>query len=183
MSVSSEVSIGWTESAAEREDRVDVIRSAWAGGYAHIFTPSEIDGIFEGTLDGEGSWVSARARSAGTLGARRSGRLVALASLGLLHGGDAELAALYVRPDEQGRGLGTALWHRAIAEFRAAGCPRMQVWTLARSGARAFYEARGCRPFDEGTFTIGAHVEAVIGYTLDLALPSGSCDGASSPRR
>jgi GNAT superfamily N-acetyltransferase len=179
----SEVHIGWTESVAEREVRVDVISSAWRAAYGHIFSDAEISGLFDGRLDGQGSWVPARLAPAGTLAARRAGRLVGLASLGLLRGGDAELAALYVRPEEQGRGIGTALWSRALEEFRTAGCPRMEVWTLSRSDARGFYEARGCVPVKEGTFTVAAHVEAVVGYALDLRASPGSTSGESRPRR
>jgi GNAT superfamily N-acetyltransferase len=179
----SAVSIGWTESASEREARIEVIRSAWLAAYAHIFTRAEIDGIFDGDVEGEGSWVAARLAPAGTLGARRDGRLVGLASLGLLRGGDAELAAFYVRPDEQGRGVGMALWSRSIDEFRLRGCARMEVWTLARAPARRFYEARGCVEFGAGRFTVAGHVEAAVGYVLDISGSPSSTRGQSMPSR
>jgi GNAT superfamily N-acetyltransferase len=179
----SAVSIGWTEAASEREERVDVIRSAWRSAYAHIFSRAEIDGIFDGDLEGEGSWVAARLAPAGTLGARRQGRLIGLASLGLLRSGDAELAAFYVRPEEQGRGVGLALWSRAIDEFLGRGCTRMEVWTLARAGACRFYEARGCVAFGEGTFSAARHVEPAVGYALELPGSSSSPLGQSMPSR
>ncbi|HSP64999.1 MAG TPA: GNAT family N-acetyltransferase [Candidatus Deferrimicrobium sp.] len=165
----SEVAIGWSEAVGEREQRVAVVRSAWRSAYAHIFSRAEIDGIFDGTLEGEGSWVTARAAPAGTLAARRDGRIVGLAGLGLLHGGDGELAAFYVVPQEQGRGIGLALWERSLAELRLHGCARLEVWTLARAGARRFYEARGCRAFGEGSFVVAGHREPAIGYALDIS--------------
>jgi GNAT superfamily N-acetyltransferase len=179
----SAVSVGWTESESEREARVDVIRAAWRSAYSHIFTRAEIDGIFDGDLEGEGSWVAARLAPAGTLGARRDGRLIGLASLGLLRSGDAELAAFYVRPEDQGRGVGLGLWGRALDEFRVRGCTRMEVWTLARAGARHFYEARGCVAFGSGTFTAAGHVEPAVGYALDLSRSASSPRGQSMPRR
>lgn len=179
----SDVRIGWTAAAAEREARVDVIHSAWRSAYGHIFSASEVRGLFDGHLEGEGSWVPARLADAGTLGAWRGGRLVALASLGLLRNGDAELAALYVRPEEQGRGIGTALWQRALEEFRSAGCRLMEVWTLARSDARRFYEARGCVAVKQGSFTVGSHVETAVGYALELYASSASVAGQSMPIR
>ncbi|MBJ7594510.1 MAG: hypothetical protein JF886_06535, partial [Candidatus Dormibacteraeota bacterium] len=86
----SDVAIGWSEAAGEREDRVTVVRAAWRAAYAHIFSRAEIEGIFDGTLEGRGSWVDARLAPAGTLAARRGGRIIGLAGLGLLRGGDGE---------------------------------------------------------------------------------------------
>ncbi len=165
----SEVAIGWSEAVGEREERVEVVRAAWRSAYAHIFSRAEIDGIFDGTLEGQGSWVEARAAPAGTLAARRGGRIIGLAGLGLLRGGDGELAAFYVSPDHQGRGVGSALWERSLAELRLRSCPRMEVWTLARAGARRFYEARGCLAFAEGSFVVAGHREPAIGYALDIS--------------
>lgn len=48
---------------------------------------------------------------------------------------------LYVLPEAQGRGIGTALLGQAQAEE-----PELSLWTFQRNqGARAFYEARGFR--------------------------------------
>jgi GNAT superfamily N-acetyltransferase len=179
----SALSIGWTESASEREARVDVVRAAWQAAYSHIFSVAEIDGIFDGDVEGEGSWVASRLAPAGTLGARRDGGLIGLASLGLLRSGDAELAAFYVRPEEQGRGVGLALWSRAVDEFRLRGCARMEVWTLARAAARRFYEARGCVAFAEGSFAAAGHVEPAVGYALDFSASASSVRGQSMPNR
>ena len=165
----SAVSIGWSQGAWEREARVEVIRAAWHGAYSHIFSRAEIDGIFDGSLEGEGSWVAARVAPAGTLAARERGRVVGLASLGLLRGNDAELAAFYVRPDRQGRGVGLALWARVLEELALRGCRRMEVWTLARADARRFYEARGCALFGEGSFVVAGHREPALAY--ELAIP------------
>jgi GNAT superfamily N-acetyltransferase len=162
----SGISLGWTDSASEREARVDVIRSAWRAAYAHIFT--------HGDIEGEGSWVASRLAPAGTLAARRDGRLIGLASLGLLRNGDAELAAFYVRPEEQRRGVGLALWSLALDEFQLRGCTRMEVWTLARAGARQFYEARGCVAFGVGSFTAAGHVEPAVGYAVRISGSSSS---------
>lgn len=179
----SAVSIGWTEDGSERGERVDVIRAAWRAAYSHIFTRAEIDGIFTGDIDGEGSWVAARLAPAGTLGARRRGRLIGLASLGLLRSGDAELAAFYVRPEEQGRGVGLALWSRAIDEFSGRGCTRMEVWTLARARACRFYEARGCVVFAAGSFSAAGHVEPAVGYALQIPGSPSSPPAQSMPSR
>jgi GNAT superfamily N-acetyltransferase len=179
----SDVAIGWSEDDAEREARVALIHAAWRSAYSHIFTRAEIDGIFDGTVEGQGSWVGARVAAAGTLVARRGDRLIGLASLGLLVGRGAELAALYVLPEEQGHGVGLALWDRSVAEFAARRCGRMEVWTLARARACSFYEARGCVAFGEGSFTVGAHHERAVGYVLDISDAPFSTRVPSTPTR
>ncbi len=178
----SDIAIGWSEAIGERDARVETVRAAWRSAYAHIFSRAEIDGVFDGTLEGQGSWVGARVAPAGTLAARRGGRIIGLAGLGLLRGGDGELAALYVVPAEQGRGVGTALWERAVAELRARGCRRMEVWTLARAGARRFYEARGCVAFADGTFVLAGHRETAVGYALDISEPARARSDSTATR-
>jgi GNAT superfamily N-acetyltransferase len=179
----SEVTIGWSDGVAERETRVDLVRSAWRAAYANIFTRAEIDGIFDGRLVGQGSWVAARLAPAGTLAARLGGRIVGLAGLGLLRSGDGELAAFYVRPEHQGQGVGTALWERCIAELRGRGCARMEIWTLARATARRFYEARGCVAFGDGSFAVAGHREPAVGYALDISGAPTSTRAESTPTR
>jgi ribosomal protein S18 acetylase RimI-like enzyme len=127
--------------------------------------------------------VAARESAVGTLAARRGDRLVGLASLGLLAGGGAELAALYVAPAEQGRGIGMALWERSVAEFRKLNCVRMEVWTLARAPACHFYEARGCSAAGHGSFAVAGHREPAVGYALDLSSALFSSRSPSSPTR
>jgi GNAT superfamily N-acetyltransferase len=69
--------------------------------------------------------------------AESGGRLAGFAALE----GDV-LAHLYVHPDLQGRGLGSALLRRA-KEMRPAG---FRLWVFQRNaGARRFYERRGLR--------------------------------------
>jgi GNAT superfamily N-acetyltransferase len=52
------------------------------------------------------------------------------------------LDRLYVHPDHQGRGVGSALWERALT-LRPSG---FRLYThVANAQARAFYEARGCQ--------------------------------------
>jgi GNAT superfamily N-acetyltransferase len=179
----TDVAIGWSEVAGEREERVGVVRAAWRSAYSHIFSRAEIEGIFDGTLEGHGSWVDARLAPAGTLAARRGGRIIGLAGLGLLRGGDGELAAFYVSPPEQGRGVGSALWERSLAELRVRSCSRMEVWTLARGSARRFYEARGCLAFSEGSFVVAGHREPAVGYALDISDAAARPLSESTPTR
>ncbi|MCU1491661.1 MAG: acetyltransferase [Acidimicrobiaceae bacterium] len=55
-----------------------------------------------------------------------------------------ELKRMYVRRDQQGRGVGRALGERAIAEARGRGFRRMQLDTLGRmSAAVTLYRSLG----------------------------------------
>jgi GNAT superfamily N-acetyltransferase len=57
------------------------------------------------------------------------------------------LDQLYVLPDAQGTGAGSALHDAVLDRQRAAGATICRLWVLeANTGARAFYEHRGWRP-------------------------------------
>jgi GNAT superfamily N-acetyltransferase len=57
---------------------------------------------------------------------------------------------LYVLPDEQGRGIGSALLEAAVTRRRHAGDTELRLWTLESNEAgRRFYEARGWQPAKE----------------------------------
>ena len=77
-------------------------------------------------------------------------------------GGLGELHALYVLPEHQGRGLGTALLSAACAGLRRRGCARAVLWVLTGNAAtRAFYERHGWVRDGAG------RVEVVMGARVD----------------
>jgi GNAT superfamily N-acetyltransferase len=74
------------------------------------------------------------------------------AMTGVLAFRDGWIDQLYILPEAQGRGLGTALLQIAQNAF-----DRLQLWTFQRNAqARRFYEARGFALIQE---TDGAHNE------------------------
>ena len=57
---------------------------------------------------------------------------------------DEFLRTLYVRPQSQGAGVGSALHDLALKRLTARGCRTAKLWTLEENwGARRFYERRG----------------------------------------
>jgi GNAT superfamily N-acetyltransferase len=59
-------------------------------------------------------------------------------------GGCGEVYALYVLPQEQGRGTGTALLELALEHLRGAGLTPVLLWVLRDNAAsRRFYQRRG----------------------------------------
>lgn len=81
----------------------------------------------------------------------------------------AELTSLYVLPECQGRGIGTALLEHELATLVERGMTVVLVSALRENQpARRFYERRGFRAFDERTIPLGDQqiVEVVYGLTL-----------------
>lgn len=152
----------------EHQKQNKVIEAAWRVAYAHIYSPDEIDAVFENRFPQIASWVNSRAERLGNLLAESNGQIVGTSGRARMDNGDGELASLYVLPQFQGRGVGQALWQRALSDFRAGGFRAMQVWTLARSAAVNFYEVQGCYRYAEGTYRIGTHFELAIGFRIDL---------------
>ena len=67
-----------------------------------------------------------------------------------------EVYSLYVRPGEQGGGVGAALFRAVSAELRARGYSSCLVKTLLNNPkSRAFYEKMGCTFAGESSFELG----------------------------
>lgn len=152
----------------EREARFRLIERAWRVAYKHIYTPEEIDGVFDSTISSYGDWVDRRKGHIAHIGADYEGELIGFISLSLLKNDEGEVAALYILPAFQGRGVGQALWDAGCARLRELGCPAAWVWTIERANAVKFYEKQGCTRADQGNYYVGKHRERAIGFRLEL---------------
>lgn len=82
--------------------------------------------------------------------------LVGYATAGVNRYGEAELFAIYVLPDYQGRGVGRLLWQAARAFLAATGRDDFILWVLdSNETARRFYERQGARFAGERDFPMG----------------------------
>ncbi|WP_179280991.1 GNAT family N-acetyltransferase [Paenibacillus sp. XY044] len=70
-------------------------------------------------------------------------------------GYDAEIYALYLLQEHQGRGLGRRLVDTLTAAFRETGFASMYVWVLKDNPARQFYIKMGGRPVFDKSLSIG----------------------------
>ncbi|MEU3485712.1 GNAT family N-acetyltransferase [Streptomyces massasporeus] len=84
---------------------------------------------------------------------------------------DAELYAIYVHPDQVGRGVGRALLAESVARCSAAGHGRLLLWVLKENDrARRFYERAGFRADGaEEPFEVDGVAVPEVRYTRPLA--------------
>ena len=86
---------------------------------------------------------------------------------------DAEVYAIYLLEQQQGRGIGRELLRESARRFVARGMRTMLIWVLRENaGGRAFYERLGGRADREKQDTVGApgrarHEITEVGYVWD----------------
>ena len=135
-------------------DRVAEIRiRGWQSAYQGLIPQSYLDGLSVAEdaerrrtylAQGDGSVVNLVAEDTG-------GEISGWACHGPYRDGesvtpDAELYAIYVHPDQVGRGVGQALLAESVARCSAAGHSRLLLWVLKENDrARRFYGRAGFR--------------------------------------
>ena len=96
-------------------------------------------------------------------------QVIGYAMTGLNTDSSAELLALYVLPEHQGRGAGYALWCKAIARASRLGAERIEFWVLtANIRARQFYERQGAVMTTERDLILGRSPIHETGYAFHL---------------
>jgi GNAT superfamily N-acetyltransferase len=137
-------------------------RAASLAAFAHVFPPDRYpfpDAAIRAEWDTRLSDGVTQ-----TLIAERNGR-----AAGYVAFAPELLASLFVLPEAQGSGVGSALHDAAVAAQPALGAALCRLWVLEQNGqARAFYEHRGWRP--DGRVRI-AHFPPYpreLGYAIDV---------------
>ncbi|WP_431041502.1 N-acetyltransferase family protein [Streptomyces sp. P1-3] len=92
-----------------------------------------------------------------------------------LPSGDAELYALYARPELVGTGVGRALLGETLARVTERGFPRLRLWVLkGNARARRFYERAGFTPDGgEESYDVDGAAVPELRYVLGLGRVSG----------
>ena len=86
---------------------------------------------------------------------------------------DAEVYAIYLLKQHQGRGIGRELLRESVRRFVERGMRNMLIWVLRENaGGRAFYERLGGRADREKQDSVGApgrlrHEITEVGYVWD----------------
>jgi GNAT superfamily N-acetyltransferase len=124
-----------------REDELETLlsiqRDASVAAFSHVFPPDEypypsddVRELWRRALD-----EPAREVAVGEVDGEAAGVVLVEGDF---------LSGLYVRPEHQGTGVGSALHDWALERLRARGCSRALLWTLeGNRQARPFYERRG----------------------------------------
>lgn len=162
------LAIRWA-SAEDRAAFVAVVRRTREAFYGHLISAEGLAAALDHSRPVRRTWLAGGATPLGLLVAVSGGAVVGGAELELLPDGDGELATFYVLPDQQGRGVGSALWEASVQALRERGVPAMQVWTMtAATWSRRFYERRGAVAFATGAVYIGDEKLPHTGYRVDL---------------
>ncbi|WP_226483146.1 GNAT family N-acetyltransferase [Natrinema amylolyticum] len=84
-------------------------------------------------------------------------------------GDTADILRMYVHPDHQGEGIGSALHERLISEIEPYDVDRIRSIDFAFNNAsRAFYEGLGFEQTDEGDVEIDGEYYPEAVYTLEV---------------
>ena len=151
-----------TATPADAETLFAIQRAASLAAFAHVFPPGEypypddaIRAEWQRRLtDGETH----------TLIAERNGR-----AEGYVAYAPELLASLFVLPEAQGAGVGSALHDAALAAQPALGARVCRLWVLAENhAARAFYEHRGWRKDGRRRTAQYPPYPEEVGYTIAL---------------
>lgn len=82
---------------------------------------------------------------------------------------DCEICALYVKPEEKGKGIGKALVEYVKNEFRKKNFKKMIIWCFKDNyPSRAFYERVGGKLCGETTCVRGGKEYKEVGFICDL---------------
>ncbi|HYD79695.1 MAG TPA: GNAT family N-acetyltransferase [Paucimonas sp.] len=155
------------DAAAIAQVRVD----SWRATYRGILPDADLDSM---KLDESAAlWeriLEAKSAAASVFVAERDGAVLGFAAGKLLEeekfGLNAELAAIYMRPDAQRAGIGRRLVGKIAEAHQAHGAHGLIAWVLAKNEiARQFFEDLGAELLIEQPFTWNEELELVeAGY-------------------
>lgn len=163
---------------ADCEGVAEVRVGGWRSAYRGLIPQSYLDRL---SVEEDAEWRRARLAQAdgsvvNLVAEDPGGEIVGWACHGPYRDGEvrteeAELYAIYVHPDQVGRGVGRALLEESVARCSAAGHGRLLLWVLKENDrARRFYERAGFRADGaEEPFEVDGVAVPEVRYTRPLA--------------
>lgn len=151
---------------------VQIHIDAWRTAYAGIVEAEILDKILtvdRRTQQWERNFDDAETGLCHIFVAEEAGQAMGFAICGKERGlapeYDGELYAIYLSPEAQRRGIGSALFERVIQDLRESGFHKMMLWVLTDNhNARRFYEAKGGVLLHERSFDILHQTLYEVGY-------------------
>jgi ribosomal protein S18 acetylase RimI-like enzyme len=139
-----------------------VARETWRATYERMIPQDVQRQVLEGWYSAERLRESVLSRESVFLVVIRDQDVVAFSQFVLSHA-TAELTRLYVLPERQREGLGTALLEAGAARVRQRGCTRLEV-SVERDNAtgRAFYRRHGFREGALAAVDIFGHAVPIV---------------------
>jgi ribosomal protein S18 acetylase RimI-like enzyme len=158
----------------------DVAARTWRATYAGLVAAPDIELFLERAYGADAVARAIDRFGDGYLVALADETVVGYAIAGPNRDGGGELFAIYVAPEAQGRGVGRALWQRAVAHLRSLGVDDLALWVAAgNASARRFYERQGAEPIGGRADRIGGSELHEVRYRLRL----GSGQDEARPAR
>lgn len=155
---------------ATREDREairEVARATWHETYDELPTET-IDSTVDDWYDDEDFATALEKPGTAVIVAERDDEIVGFTH-GVIHDDEGDVLRMYVHPDDQREGIGTALHERLRATLEDVNMKRIRAMDLASNdGGRAFYEALGFERTGTGTVQLGDEQYEECVYTLEL---------------
>ncbi len=151
----------------------------WTSAYKHLIAPENIAAVLrdnysvanvEQSIAREDSaWFIAELMMPPNLG-----KIIGYAHCGsylaLGNANDVMLQSMYILPEYQRKGAGTALWGQALVWGKDHQKSRMFIGVLTQNvAARRFYELQGAKVSHEDKLTIGSQILPETWLQLDLS--------------
>lgn len=148
----------------------DVYREAWQGAYSGIIPYRALDAMIR--RRGHDWWANAIHRSVSVLVIEIGGMIAGYATMGRNRARqfrqEGEIYELYIKPEYQGIGLGTRLFHAARSRLFDNGLAGTVVWVLEDNiNAVQFYAGQGGRNMAEGVEVFDQKALRKIAFAWD----------------
>ncbi|WP_247731688.1 GNAT family N-acetyltransferase [Halovivax limisalsi] len=152
---------------ADREAIREVARDTWHDTYDEL-DPETIAETVADWYDDESFAEALETPGTAVLVAESEGEVVGFAH-GVVSEDEGDILRMYVHPDHQREGIGTALHERLRTALEDFHMNRMRAIDLATNeGGRRFYEQLGYEQSGEGEVEIGGETRREVVYTLEL---------------
>ena len=153
--------------ASDREEIREVARAAWHDTYDEL-DDETIDRTVDAWYDDESFSEALEEPGTAVIVAERDDAVVGFTH-GVVFEDEGDVLRMYVHPDHQREGIGTALHERLRSALEDFSMNRMRAIDFASNEhGRRFYEDLGFEKTDEATVEIGDEEYEEVVYTLEL---------------